>query len=148
MTAQHISTQPVAGTPAPPLQSPAMRSLQALESIEQHWEDMVAGLREHIHGLRSQRALYDGAWVFGLRIGGRQESDTDRAALRFSRLDIQITLDVAHDRAALTSCITVRNRDEPRQSLKTTLGAPGRKAINEFLETAAYTFVDRYFDYT
>ena len=146
MTAQHISTQPVAGTPAAPALSPVLRSLQTLEAIEQHWEDMVAELREHIPALRSQRAFYDGAWVFGLRIGGRQEGATDRSALRFSRLDVQIALDVAHDRASLTSCITVRNRDEPRQSLETSLDDAGRQALCEFLEAAAYTFVDRYFD--
>ena len=146
MTAQHISTQPVAGTPAAPLQSPVLRSLQTIEAIEQHWEDMVVELREHIPALRSQRAFYDGAWVFGLRVGGRQENNTDKAALRFSRLDVQITLDMANDQAALTSCITVRNRDEPRQSLQTPLDDSGRQELFEFLETAAYAFVDRYFD--
>ncbi|MFT7463686.1 MAG: hypothetical protein ACI9EF_002033 [Pseudohongiellaceae bacterium] len=145
MTAQQISPPTTGPSPAS-LQSPVLRSLQTLDAIEQHWEAMVPQLREHIPGLRSQRAFYDGAWVFGLRIGGRQESQTDKAALRFSRLDVHITLDSAHDHAEAISCVTVRNRDEPRQSFETTLDEQGCTALYEFIEGAAYTFVGRYFD--
>lgn len=145
MIAQHI-TSPHAAPPAALLQSPALRSLQILDEIEQHWEGMLEELREHIPRLRSQRAFYDGAWVLGLRVGGRTLDDAENATLPFSRLDIQIKLDKARENAALTSCITVRNRDEPRQSLETRLDDAGYKALRDFLENAAFTFVDRYFD--
>lgn len=150
MIAQPI-TSALADAPAAPLDSPVLRSLEALEAIEEQVELMASELREHIPELQIQRAFFDGAWVIGLRVGGRLHKDgsTDgeaRPGRPFSRLDIQIALNTEQGRAELTSLSTVRNRDKRREALDVSLDDAGHTAISEFLENAVLTFVDRYFD--
>jgi len=150
MNAQPI-TSAVADAPATPLDSPVLRSLEALEAIEERIEFMASELREHIPELQTQRAFFDGAWVIGLRVGGRLHKRVSadgeaRPERPFSRLDIQIALDTEHGRAELTSLSTVRNRDKCRETLGVSLDDAGHTAINEFLESAVLAFADRYFD--
>jgi hypothetical protein len=150
MTAQHI-TSAVADAPEAPVDSPVLRSLDALHAIEERIESMAVELRKHIPALQVQRAFYDGSWVIGLRVGGRLDrsvsADGKQSAERpFSRLDIQIALDTEHGRVELTSLSTVRNRDKLRETLSVTLDDAGHADIDAFLENAVLAFVDRYFD--
>jgi hypothetical protein len=135
---------PSLGQAAPAVGFPILASLALREELQAVVESCARELMTLAPRLRLRRAIYDGEWVVGVHQGGLADSDLECAD--FSRLDIQIRVDVEQDDVTLTRRSTIRNRDDEAAVFSAGLDESGRGRLTGFIETAFLEFARRYFD--
>lgn len=135
------SPAPAVGRDAPVREPPALRSLSLREALQAQVSACAEEFKAYAPRLRVRHAVYDGAWVVGVQVGGRLEG-----GLAYSRLDFELRVEPDSDRAELVRRCTVRNRDEPRATFDVSLDEDGRRRLEGFVEAGFLEFARRYFD--
>lgn len=148
MNATNPTPVAVLAPPSPVLASPLLLLLDLREGLERQLERHASDLREFAPGLRVRRAFMAGRWVIGLHAGGRAAAGRVGGDEDFSRLDLEIAVDVPAESLTITSHSTVRQVDVRGQhDLRVTLGQDGAADdLARFVETACLEFAARYFE--
>jgi len=132
---------PTVGRALPALGSPALHALGLLDELQAQVTQCAEALGEHVHRLRVRRALYDGAWVVGVHIGGRAGG-----GLAYSRLDFELRADGRKGSVCVLRRLTVRDRDAPSVSFEASSDSEGRRRMAGFVEAGFLEFARSFFE--
>lgn len=132
---------PPLGKTSPVVGLPTLEAIRIRETLESEVEACARELMELVPRMRLRRAVFAGEWVLGVHVGGLEDTE-----LRFSRLDIRISIDAQEQRVRLTRCITVRNRDEDSAVFEASLDEVGRPRLSGFIESAFLEFTRLYYE--
>jgi len=135
---------PLLGQAATAVGYPTLTALALREELQGVVELCAKDLMDLVPRMRLRRAIFDGEWVVGVHVGGLADRDAQRSD--FSRLDIQIRIDVEQGDVTLTRRSTIRNRDDEVAEFNASLDESGRGRLTGFIESAFLEFARRYFD--